>query len=595
MIAQIRSLKVLLLLVLAIALAGCGGGKSPLSEVFGTAAFTVSWSDTKGDPFAESATIVITQNGEPIASQTVDRYQGEPQTIVNFERLRTGASTAIVTVYPMAGGGGTPTGQASMPMTITGGANASYAFTTSTDDVTWLEMNPTNPEIGVGDSLQLVATPYNTDDEVVLVPVDGIEWTSSKTIIASVDTNGKVMGLAPGKSDITATETGTPKSVMVSIPVGYAEWTVLVYMAADNNLEEYAIMDVNEMESIGSDSKLKIAFQLDRTPGYDETNGNWTTARRYLATKDADVNIMNSQLIQELGEVDMAAPETLASFIQWGTEKYPAYHYLLVLWDHGRGWRSRILLAPLTREVKSINVDDTSGTEMSLEALALALNSNPGLDLDIVCFDACLMQMMEVAYAIRDYADIMVGSEENVPVVGLPYALLMSKISADPEISPYALSEGIVDVYLDYFDPIAGNYTMSALDLTQLDALVTASDEFAQAVLANLPAARTGVRSAQAQAQRYDYDKNDYRAYKDLYDFARLVNDLVPVTEVQTSAQSVMSAVDNVIIHERNSGEQMAGSHGVSIYLPDPGTSLSAYRVLDWSQDTHWDELVEGY
>lgn len=596
MIAQSRSLRALSLLALAIVIAGCGGGGSPLSGTFGNASFTVSWSGTRSDPFAESVKITITLDGTAVATQTVDRYQNEDRTTVNFDRLPAGALTANITVYPMADGGGTPTGQAIMPLALSGGGNASISLTTVISSVSRLEISPNTPEMAVSETLQLTATAFDGSNQVVLVPVDAIHWASSNTAIATVDANGLATGITAGKPDITATDTGSGKGAIIQVPVGYAKWTVLVYMAADNNLEEYAMLDMNEMESIGSDSKLKIAVEFDRTPGYDTSNGDWTDTRRYLITKDADVNIINSQLVQNLGELDMAAPQNLTDFIQWGMNKYPADRYLLVMWDHGRGWRTRTLAVPLTREVKSINVDDTSSTEMSLGALKQALEANLGPHPDVILFDACLMQMIEVAYSVRNYADVMVASEENIPVLGQPYGRLLSRITANPDISPSSLGEAIVDEYMDYYGTgYAGTFTFSAINLTALDQLVTATDAFAQSVITNLPAVQTGVRAAQEQAQRYDFDKNEYKAYKDLYDFARLVNANVSVADVQEKATSVMSAVETVVIHERNSGGVMANSHGISIYLPDPGTALSAYNLLDFSQDTHWDEMVAGY
>ena len=596
MTAHIRSLTALSLLALAVALAGCGGKGSDLGGTFSSAAFTVLWSSSKSDPLAESAKIVLMQGGSQIATQTVDRYQNEVQTTVNFDRLPPGPATASVTVYPMAGGGGTATGQASLPMPLTGGGDFSITLTTLTTGVDRVVMSPDTAEIAVNDTIQLTATPYDSDKQVVLVPVGAIHWTSSKTTVASVDATGLVVGLIPGKSNITATEVGTTKCASIPIPVGYAQWTVLAYMAADSNLEEYALMDMNEMESIGSDSKVKVVVQLDRTPGYDDSNGNWTTTRRYYVTKDEDAAIINSQLVQDLGEVDMAAPESLASFIQWGMEKYPADHYLLVMWDHGRGWRSKTLTGMLPREVRSINIDVTSNSEMSLAALRQALEMCPDANFDIVCFDACLMQMMEVAYSIKDHAAIMAGSEENVPVLGQPYGRVLARITANPQITPYALSEGIVDEYMDYFGTgYAGTFEFSAVNLTSLDLLVTKTDELAQSILDNLATAQAGVRLAQAQAQHFDYDDNVYSNYKDLYDFARLVNDQVAVPAVQSKAQAVMSAIDNVMIHERNSGDEIENAHGLSIYLPDPGTALSQYNSIDFSLDTHWDEMITAY
>ncbi|MCK5560112.1 MAG: hypothetical protein KAJ51_05940, partial [Thermoplasmata archaeon] len=60
------------------------------------------------------------------------------------------------------------------------------------------------------------------------------------------------------------------------------KWTVMVYMAADNNLETYGVQDMNEMESVGSSSDVNLLVQFDRHPtgsdisGYSSTNGDWS-------------------------------------------------------------------------------------------------------------------------------------------------------------------------------------------------------------------------------------------------------------------------------------------------------------------------------
>ena len=43
-----------------------------------------------------------------------------------------------------------------------------------------------------------------------------------------------------------------------------AKWTVMVYMAGDNNLESAAMVDLKEMAKVGSTSDVNIVVQLDR-------------------------------------------------------------------------------------------------------------------------------------------------------------------------------------------------------------------------------------------------------------------------------------------------------------------------------------------
>ena len=56
-----------------------------------------------------------------------------------------------------------------------------------------------------------------------------------------------------------------------------AQWTWLVYMAGDNNLQSAGLDDLNEMRQIGSTPQVNVLVQFD-------TEQNKTT--RYLVEKD---------------------------------------------------------------------------------------------------------------------------------------------------------------------------------------------------------------------------------------------------------------------------------------------------------------------
>ena len=118
-----------------------------------------------------------------------------------------------------------------------------------------------------------------------------------------------------------------------------AKWTYLVYMSADNNLEDEAILNFNQMEEVGSSEDVTIVIQLDRSPDWDETNGDWTGTRRYYVLQDTDTELINSTLVEDMGEVDMGNADNLRDFVVWGVTNYPAERYYLDIWGHGGGWR----------------------------------------------------------------------------------------------------------------------------------------------------------------------------------------------------------------------------------------------------------------
>jgi hypothetical protein len=393
---------------------------------------------------------------------------------------------------------------------------------------------------------------------------------------------------------------GTRRSEIPDDPRSPRIWTVLVYMAADNSLESYGIEDINEMETIGSTSQATVLVQIDRKPGGDAGNGDWTTTRRYRITQDSDEALIGSELLADLGELNMADPATLTDFVQWGVRNYPAQHYLLVLWDHGQGWQSRALMAQ-PREVRAIHIDETSGMDdMSLPELGQAFAPLPRMD--IVLFDACLMGMLEVAHSIANSADIMIASEEEIPVTGQPYQSLVRRLVYDPNIEPGAVASAVVDDYISHYAGISSPCTLSALNLTRLGDLVTATDDLASAMTSEVDAWRSEIRLAAEQTQHFQSDRvgnSTYTDYRDLYDFAWRVRGSVLSVPLRTAASNVISAIDSLVIAQRNTGGSVANSHGVSIYLPTPGTRsqalLTQYAGISFGRDTQWDEFLAAY
>jgi len=83
---------------------------------------------------------------------------------------------------------------------------------------------------------------------------------------------------------------------------------------------------------------VQIVAQLDRFQAGYTGDGDWTSARRYHVLQDGDLNHINSEIVQDLGEVNMADTQTLVDFATWAIQTYPAEHYVLILSDHGMGW-----------------------------------------------------------------------------------------------------------------------------------------------------------------------------------------------------------------------------------------------------------------
>ncbi len=357
-------------------------------------------------------------------------------------------------------------------------------------------------------------------------------------------------------------------------------WLFLVYMGADNNLDPAGVDDLNEMEMAGSSDSVNIVALFDRF-GPGNTN-------IYYVLSDNDTASIKSKVVSGPfgNEVDTGDPNTLVTFVTWAMDNYPADHYALVLWNHGSGWRSQAgLERPL---VNGIVYDDTSGgNHISTEELGIALSQIPKLD--IIGFDACFMQMLEIAYQIKDAAGIMVGAEGLVPGDGWPYDAILRELRANPASTPVALAKIITDNYASYY---SGQYgvgfeNISALRLVDMSLLSTALSDLAN----TLTASEQWQKVVTARTLSETFEDDDF---VDLYDFARNIKSISASAVVQAKAQALMDSVNaSVVAGWHSTGHPDA--HGLSIHFPLSGFLEPAYGNLALSLYQGWDEFLAWY
>jgi hypothetical protein len=305
--------------------------------------------------------------------------------------------------------------------------------------------------------------------------------------------------------------------------------------------------------------------------------------RRYLITHDTNTNQVSSQLLQDLGSgVDMGKPETLNTFINWAQDHYPADHTALILWNHGNGWQRSRLTPAVSR---GISYDDEFNSAIDAWQLAQAIGDH---QFDYIAFDACLMQMMEVAYEIKDKADYLVGSEELTPAPGFRYDKALQAIMADANISPFEATKGWVDCMVNEPSYEATNITQSVVDTSKLQAVATAASALADVLKAD-PAGRASlIQSVRSQAQRYD--EGTLRLYYDLWDVANRLK--AGDATLAASATAVQAAIESAVLYEKHNARS-PNSHGIGIdFSPKTFINLAAYNNLRFATVTSWDEWL---
>ncbi|MCX6841144.1 MAG: clostripain-related cysteine peptidase [candidate division WOR-3 bacterium] len=352
------------------------------------------------------------------------------------------------------------------------------------------------------------------------------------------------------------------------LPAFAAQWTVGVYMCADNGMNDQADIDIAEMQQVGSTEEVNVVVQVDRA-ARDPRHGCY----RYFIKKDG------ADTLAGLGDVDMADPTTLAGFADFLRRRYPATNYVLILWDHGNGWYSGY-------RASAIFIDESHGHEMGVAggefAQAMAgVKQSLGKRVRILAFDACLMGMVEVAAEVRDDCDYMLGSEALVPTDGLRYDKFLDRLTSRPTRTP---AELLPDVCRDYVEQYPGEeVTLSALDMRGVDHAIgltktTLSDSVGPSN-AELRAARASVQTMPG-----------WPFHVDLIHFFGLLAGTFP--------DSLLASFRSVVIaNERSSGLENAS--GLAIWFPGNYLalkgSIASYMTLGFAGESGWPQFLNRY
>lgn len=330
-----------------------------------------------------------------------------------------------------------------------------------------------------------------------------------------------------------------------------AQWTYMVYLDGDCDLELSAINDFLEMATVGSNANVKILVLFDRSASYDTTYGDWTETRRGIINLN---DTPNSTWGTNMGELNMGSPQTLIDFVEWGMQTYPASRYAVTLWDHGSGWAKG---DEDSLRFKSVCIDETDGDRLYMREVRAALDTietHEG-EPDLLGFDACLMGMAEVAYEIRQHTGVMVASEKGIPLAGWPYHTILADLVAGPTMSASQLASATVS---RYYQSYSNSQLLSAVDLSLIADVTVKVD-------------------ALAQALRYHWN-NDAGAC------------------IQ-AACGVMTAIDDAVFAEAH-GTSWPGSHGLAIYYPESSANFSSdYNgtTILFALDTHWEEFLSDF
>lgn len=347
------------------------------------------------------------------------------------------------------------------------------------------------------------------------------------------------------------------------LPAGPAGYTVLVYMVA-SDLESggyYATQDIVEMMTVGSTENVNVIIQTGGSANStidDYRFIDFTKVQRHIVLRD------NVELIQDLGERNMATAATLKEFVGWGIGKYPADKYAIILWDHGAG-------------LIGFGFDNIHDDVLDLDELSegLAPAKNSGKKFEVIAFDGCLMASIEVAGSLSQRGNYLVASEDLEPAWGLDYSAILSSLDENRAQSGEELGKKISDSYIEHIRANAEQYqdystdrtlTMSVIDLKEipelLDNVGRLGDHFDR-FGGDLEITHALTRSIH-DTERYGEGGKSSAGHLDLYHLADNIDKQFP--EFAGIGSEIKSGIDKAVVY-RVSGDARPDSHGISIFM----------------------------
>lgn len=403
--------------------------------------------------------------------------------------------------------------------------------------------------------------------------------------------------------------------------VDVKEKTILVYMAANNNLYPDAANNIQRMLD-GYIPEDDCNFLIYSIPLDLETFSVKDTLPSLVRVGYDKNHALQIDTVYKFPYQNSATKTALSRVLNVTKTLFPARCYGLVLWSHGTGWlpplytlthgssssaamasafpspsafqnevarlrRSREKMyegiTPLRRSwpsppggvdpyahmVKSFG--NENNTEMSIFDLRDAIPE--GMFFDFIAFDACLMGGIEVLYELRNYCKYMLFSPAEILTDSFDY----SKVIKDFFDADYA--QAAYDIY-DYYNRQTGLYKSVTISLFKTDGVEAVANKAKEIFDLH----RTEIQTLDLDLIQ-PYFRYDMHWFWDLNDF---IKNLASSSE----SASFKSLLEAICICKYTTGQMIeleidpARFSGISCYINSPlDDELDTYYTkYDWEK-----------
>lgn len=378
--------------------------------------------------------------------------------------------------------------------------------------------------------------------------------------------------------------------------------TSLIYMVADNNLDYFAVRNINEIENaFHSEEQGRIIIYVDRSK-------SGKPSHPYLLEVVHDsTSLIASKIIRIYPEQNSCDKNIFRNVINdvvsYCGNKFELYG--LVLWSHGSAWlpenahissnedksSSRIREKTIPTNSFGLDIEDSTKkteenyNELDIEKMAASLT---GLHFRYLIFDACFMGSIEVAYELRNFFDYIVASPTEILSSGFPYKDITNELTKT-NFNPL----NITSAYFDYY-----NSKSKTLQSGAIVAINTQNLSKLSAFFKELTSKKTTELSENAldtlNLFQYDRSKSDW-----FYDIKEITQNIISKTDF-SRFETILSTIIIDYKHTNTIFSTLCldKSNGLSIYLPQKNETRKKineyYKTLSWFNDSGFNDLASN-
>lgn len=393
---------------------------------------------------------------------------------------------------------------------------------------------------------------------------------------------------------------------------------IIEIFGGDNNLSKFVLEDLQEMAAGNSGSFAVIALT--------DFEGEEASVKSLLPGEGL-------KTAEYLGEIDTGDPETLATFLARAlVTAENVQHKAIGFWDHGsgvfqehdpneiyleRGLRglprhlrsrskpARKLFFSPTRlasqpRARAMLHDDTNGgvlTNYEAHGVLKAAFNRAGMEgqkIDLIFSDTCLNGMIEVLEQFKEFAHVVVGSEDLEPGDGWEYQEWFELMSGNPPADAAVWGKQAVEAFeLGYRNrPYQFPCTLGAFktesDLTaNMGLLFKGLSQHGQE---GMQWVKLAILDSQSFARRDTFD---------IRDFMEKLKRNTAAQEITTLCDKVIAAFDAARIHTVALGDNVKDANGLAFWYPTSKYGFTdvvdTYSKLAFDKETKWSDYLKEF